>query len=312
MLKYIIILLDDSSISFCHYDNSNKPKLMSKEILRQGIFFAMKSNLRIQYVLPPYSLPQEYTELMGSMFHDTIGAMEQKELADVVIINDFWTVNKDLLDESQRYVIRTTIADFLSNYNSLESLIRKGVSFNVVFTDVEQFTDDKIKSYRSTLSTIGTWVKEAILSGKNCNTNLITDRIALDAMNNCGAGDSSITLAPDGKFYPCPAFYYEKDSYAQMGDIESGLTIKSAKLYTLEGAPLCKRCDAFHCKRCVWLNKKLTCEINTPSRQQCVMAHIERNAGRELLMDFHKDNLLKEKKIKKLNYLDPFDVYQNV
>lgn len=42
-------------------------------------------------------------------------------------------------------------------------------------------------------------------------------------------------------------------------------------------------CDAWHCKRCVWQNKKTTLEVNTPSREQCVLSHIERNATRSLL-----------------------------
>ena len=312
MLKYIVILLDDNSVSYCHYANNNQQRLMPRDILKQGILFAMKHDLKIQYILPPYAMPQDYQELMVSMFHDTIGAMEQNENADIVVINDFWNMDGKLLNAAQRYIIRTSIADFLNGYKLLESVIQRGVNFNVVFTDVEQFTDDKIRLYRNALAEIGTWIKDAVLNGVAINTNIITDRIALDTMNNCGAGDKSITLAPDGAFYPCPAFYYGKQPYAEIGNIETGLNIRSSRLYTLEGAPLCKRCDAFHCKRCVWLNKNLTCEINTPSRQQCVMAHVERNAAREVLQAFHKLNLLKDRKIKKVDYLDPFDVYQNI
>lgn len=312
MLKYLIILLDDSSVSFCHYPNSNQRRIMPKETLKQGILFAMKHDLKIQYVLPPYALEQDYQELIDSMFHDTIGAIEQNEMAEIIVVNDFWNMDKGLLKASKRYIIRTSITDFLNDYKLFESVIRRGVNFNVVFTDVEQFTDDKIGLYRNALSDIGVWIKEAVLNGVAINTNIITDRIALDAMNNCGAGHTSVTLAPDGVFYPCPAFYYDKQPYGEIGNIETGLNIRSPKLYTLEGAPLCKRCDAFHCKRCVWLNKKLTCEINTPSRQQCVMAHVERNASRGVLIAFHKLNLLKDKKIKKVDYLDPFEAYQNI
>lgn len=54
----------------------------------------------------------------------------------------------------------------------------------------------------------------------------------LDRMNNCGAGDTTITLAPDGKFYICPAFYLENQEDAlgdlkhSIGDLDNGLDIK--------------------------------------------------------------------------------------
>ncbi|MBQ2883609.1 MAG: CXXX repeat peptide maturase, partial [Alphaproteobacteria bacterium] len=185
-----------------------------------------------------------------------------------------------------------------------------GINANIVFVDVMSFTEDKIETYRTVLAELVKSVESSIFKGMNINTNLITDRIALDNMNNCGAGDTSITLAPNGKFYPCPAFYYDDNQHYIIGDIENGLDIKNKTLYKLEYAPLCKRCDAFQCKRCVWLNKKLTYEINTPSRQQCVMSHLEREAGATLLDRFHKHNILLNKTIEKIDYIDPFDNYK--
>lgn len=44
-------------------------------------------------------------------------------------------------------------------------------------------------------------------------------------MNNCNAGWESVTLAPDAKFYVCPAFYLGNDGYA-IGDLQKGLDIK--------------------------------------------------------------------------------------
>ena len=314
MLKYLVILLDDSSVSYCHYDSSNEPKLISLDILQKGILFAMKNDLKIQYVLPQGELTQSYTEAIYSMFHDNIGSIGQEEMADVIVVNGMEELakNENKLDASKRYVIRTTIDEFFERYDLLKNVFGRNISANVLFKDVESFTDDKIEQYQTVLKNLGVCLKDIILNGGNVNTNVLTDRIALDEMNNCGAVDTSITLAPNGKFYPCPAFYYDKDPYCECGDIETGLVIRNKRLFTLEGSPLCKRCDAFHCKRCVWLNKKLTYEVNTPSRQQCVMAHVERNASKELLDLFHQSNLLKEKEIATIDYMDPFDVYKDL
>jgi CXXX repeat peptide maturase len=140
-------------------------------------------------------------------------------------------------------------------------------------------------------------------------------------MNNCGAGVENITIAPNGKFYLCPAFYYDECSgvYNMMnnknhrsdtavGNLNTGLNVLNANLLKLENAPLCRNCDAYHCHRCVWSNMHSTMDINTPSHQQCVMTHIERNASRELLQKFQSIGLFQDREIKQINYLDPFDV----
>lgn len=311
MLKYLVILLDDTSTSYCHYDVEDREKnLIPLNVLKEGVLFAMKNNLKIQYILPNYTLPQNYIETMESMFNDKIGPIGQELPLSAIVINSLQSININMMDSSIQYVIRTTISDFFENYGILKELFTLGINANIVFVDVMSFTEDKIETYRTVLAELVKSVESSIFKGMNINTNLITDRIALDNMNNCGAGDTSITLAPNGKFYPCPAFYYDDNQYYIIGDIENGLDIRNKTLYKLEYAPLCKRCDAFQCKRCVWLNKKLTYEINTPSRQQCVMSHLEREAGATLLDRFHKHNILLNKTIEKIDYIDPFDNYK--
>ena len=84
--------------------------------------------------------------------------------------------------------------------------------------------------------------------------------------------------------------------------------IKNKQLYRLDHAPICRHCDAWQCKRCIWLNRKTTLEVNTPSHEQCVVAHLERNASRELLENIRKHGMfLPETEIKEIDYLDPFD-----
>ncbi len=124
----------------------------------------------------------------------------------------------------------------------------------------------------------------------------------LDSMNNCNAGENNLTLAPNGKFYICPAFYYDDEQ--AVGNLQEGINIKNQQLYKLEYAPLCRECDSYHCKRCVWMNKKTTLEVNTPSHEQCVVSHLERNAAREFLLR----TKIFDKQIKEISYLDPFDV----
>ena len=46
MLQYLIIQLDDTSVSYCHYANRKEEhKLIGQDDLKAGILFAMKENI---------------------------------------------------------------------------------------------------------------------------------------------------------------------------------------------------------------------------------------------------------------------------
>ena len=59
----------------------------------------------------------------------------------------------------------------------------------------------------------------------------------------------------------------------------------------------------------MWYNKLLCHEVNTPSHQQCIMAHIERKASQKLLAELRQidPTFQSEVNIPDLEYIDPFD-----
>lgn len=60
------------------------------------------------------------------------------------------------------------------------------------------------------------------------------------------------------------------------------------------------------------LIKKTTLEVNTPSHEQCVVSHLERNTTKQwLLKQQTNQGKYKDINIKELNYLDPFEEYKN-
>lgn len=301
MLQYLIILLDDTSASFCHYENpKTERRLIPIDILQQGIRFGMMENLMIQYVYPDYELPAEYSEVIESIDHSKIKPI--KEDADVVILNEILDI-----DVKVPVVLRVSKGKLFTNEDKVAALLEKTPRLNVVITDVDTFTEEDFEKYKAFLQQLSTMIEQMYVDGKAPQLNLLTDRMMLTKMNNCGAGETSITLAPNGNYYVCPAFYYENEADS-IGNIEHGLDIKNKQLYKLEYAPICRHCDAYQCKRCIWLNRKTTLEVNTPSREQCVIAHLERNASCELLQNIRKHGtFLPDKEIKEIDYLDPFD-----
>ena len=320
MIQYLVILLDDTSVSFCHYQNDKKERnLMPFETLKAGIVYAMKENLNIQFVYPSYPLSEEYLEVIDSIDHTDIKLANLGDDADVVVmdgINQIPGANDNDFKQGVSYVLRLSKHELFEEIANVCALLNKVERLNVVITDVENFTDADFERYSEVLRMLSEEVEKLYVAGKVVQLNLLTDRMMLDKMNNCGAGDTSVTLAPDGKFYVCPAFYLtdEEDGmgalHTSIGDVKHGLDIKNPQLYKLDHAPLCRRCDAYQCKRCIWLNRKMTFEVNTPSHEQCVMAHLERNASRDLLNAIRKYGafLPEQEEIKEITYLDPFDV----
>ncbi len=314
MIQYLVVLLDDTSVSFCHYCNDRKERrLMPLETLKNGIRYAMKENLNIQLVYPDYPLPKEYLEAIDCIDHTDIKSSTLGEKADVVVMDGIGQVDGK---QGVSYVLRLSRQELFERVTEVCALLYKVERLNVVITDIESFTDADFERYSNALQTLSDEVEKVYVAGKNVQLNLLTDRMMLDKMNNCGAGETSVTLAPDGKFYICPAFYLTKDEdrigalHTSIGDLQHGLDIKNPQLYRLDHAPLCRHCDAYQCKRCIWLNRKTTFEVNTPSHEQCVVAHLERNASRGLLNAIRKHGtfLPDKEEIKEISYLDPFDV----
>ena len=326
MLQYLVILLDDTSVAYCHADNQLKERnLISLETLKKGILFGMKHNLMIQYVFPDYALPKEYAEVIESIDNVKIYPMGCKPVtgiddgndADVEVANE---IPEKL--EAKNLVLRLAFSEMLAKKDAIAKLFASGARINLCITDVEQFTDEQIEAYKQVLNEWNTVLLGLYKQGQSPQFNLLTDRMMLDKMHNCEAGVSNITLAPNGKFYLCPAFYYDEQTKVDnqlnhhqptsdnsVGNLEKGLDIPNLQLLKLDHAPLCRNCDAYQCRRCLWLNRKLTWDLNTPSHQQCVMAHIERNASRNLLNDIRKvGEFMPQIDIKEINYLDPFEV----
>lgn len=308
MLKYLVILLDKTAVSYCHYNTPVTPsEPITLDLLKKTVLFAMKENLSVQFVYPKNKMPAEYSEIIESIDHCKIKPAAQATGADIIVFDGLEETEGFEFDTTKACVLRIGKEELFEKCDAIASLLGKTSRLNIVVTDVDSFSDNDIETYRTCLEMLSKKLEQLYVEGETPQCNLLTDRMMLAEMNNCGAGDTSITLGVDGYFYPCPAFAAEGSCKA--GSLDGGICIKNQQLYRLDHAPICRNCDAWQCKRCVWLNRRMTLEVNTPSHEQCVMGHLERNASRSLLTTIRKHGtfLPEREEIKEIDYLDPFD-----
>lgn len=312
MLKYLIVQTCDTATSFCHYKNTRpEPRLIDVDTLREALLWSMKENLNVQLVLPDYRLPQEYDSLMDSVDHVKVCASTSPYApnADVVVFNDWDGISDFSFRKGVAYAVRTDFVSFQENCGQVCALLSKVDRLNIVLTDIENIDESYNEIYTGLLDAVAKGIIEEYKVGHAVQLNLLTDRLMLTAMNNCNAGWETVTLAPDGKYYVCPAFYFEKDGFP-VGSVAEGLDINNPRLYRLDHAPICRTCDSWQCRRCVWLNRRTTLEVNTPSHEQCVAAHIERNASARLLASMREEIPgidMAAGNLRETNVLDPLD-----
>ena len=160
MMQYLIILLDDTSVNYCHCDNPyNEHRLINIDDLKAGIFYAMKENLMIQFVYPDYELPQEYIDLIASIDHHDIKPTGCGE-ADVYVIEDF---KKGYMPQDVM-ILRVTKNQLFESFGLISDLLRVVQRLNVVITDLETMTDGCLEQYNILLDKLAVVVKEDKLS----------------------------------------------------------------------------------------------------------------------------------------------------
>lgn len=303
MLKYLIVLLKDQSVSICHYSVTNKSNtLLPLEDLKRAITFGLKQNLIFQFLLPIETLPLEYYQIMNE-----VEGVLYTPFSDAKFDIE-GCVKVEMPNDSRSKKILLLPLSITSPFDEIELklsyLINSGYQISIILKDIEYATTQDLERYSEFLKRMVGIITNLHFSQEDSPLNIITDRIHLNTMNNCNAGVSSITLAPDGRFYLCPAFYYEGDDPISVH--KDGVVIPNQHLLKIENSPICSHCDAFQCHRCIFLNKKGTREVNTPTRNQCLVAHIERNASRILATNL--DWIDADKDIPELSYLDPFEI----
>ncbi len=318
-LESVIILTSDAAPSFCYYDNATKgTNSMSVEILRDSIEFC-KAGGYTATVLYSAKMPESHLNLLNCFDHIKIIDIDdfKSYLFDPkidVLVVEWQRMRKleTLQREKYNVILKMDLGDAKHLPMFVYQYHRYFQRLNVIFKNIESATESDLNQFRIDIEPLKNVMFELLTSNNAFEFNMITDRMLLSNVNSCDAGIKHVTIAPNGCFYICPAFYYANENDT-VGSIHTGIEIPNKHLLTIEYSALCRICDSYQCRRCVFLNKKMTHETNTPSHQQCVLSHHERNVSGILLQKLQNKHFFNHiKSIPPLYYLDPLDYYQDI
>jgi uncharacterized protein len=296
--KYLFFITSDDVTPHCDYRNwHNTKEVMDINTFNKGLEFAGKNGMT------PVFLGHALRSCNDNGAISIINAGEDVSDGNIIGVYD-----NDARGKIAGNCILLISRGKIGLITYLVEKIRRGNGrVNIVLENVKEWEDDDVSSYKEQLGRLSQIVYRTYAEGNPFEINVLTDVLNLNKMSNCDAGKRSFTLAPNGKFYICPAFYFDNPGNS-IGDVESGMNIRNHYLLELENAEFCMICDAYQCKRCKFLNKKYTGEINTPTRIQCLISHIEREESMALQILLMKAHLISAiHKLEPLDYCDPME-----
>lgn len=301
--RFLQIITNDNVKPHCGYRNwNNINNSMNDEVFKRGIEFA-KNNSFIPVILGDDFLAGDDEHVIYIIDAKKNSAIDNKIL---VYDNEVQAIE----GKSNNCILLISKENISKLSNLVFKLSKHYLRVNLVIDDIEKWKDEDLSQYEKELTKLVNLIVDINRNDDEFELNVLTDRLNLQTMCNCDSGKESFALAPNGKIYICPAFYFNNPDDC-IGSLEEGINIKNKYLFNIENAPICKGCDAYNCNRCKFLNKKLTEEYNTPSKVQCLISNIERNCTALLQEKLIKENLLevmnKKNIIKKVDCYDPLD-----
>lgn len=294
--KYLQFITNDNITPSCGYINMNTSNNKMDEITyNEGLQFAQKNGLiPIMIGTPEFLSKEKSNDYMWIVDSD-----ENKECTSPLLVYDNCFDNTE---HSTSNCILLVSKDNISNIHLwVSELFNTTKRVNLMLQNIYEWNDTDVVIYEHELEMLIQHIFDLYKNEKLVEMNVLTDIWDMKSMCNCSAGEQVFTLAPNGKLYLCPAWYFD-DPSNHIGDLKCGINIKNEELLKVEKAPICSFCDVYNCNRCKYLNKKLTGNINIPSKIQCTISHIERKKSQKL-----QNRLLEAKLINPVNILVDID-----
>ncbi|WP_346939904.1 radical SAM peptide maturase, CXXX-repeat target family [uncultured Clostridium sp.] len=302
--RYIQIMISDNIVPHCDYRNIYRNnEIMDEDTIKRAMEFSINNGYEIVFLGEP---PKSIEIKNPSVIYIT-GEDDKKQRSSEQYI-DIYDNEVKCSAENIKNCVLLINKDNIKNLSTLiEKLLKNKERINLVLEGTDKWTEEEINEYGNELDIITELIVEECKKNNYVEVNVLTDRLNSYKHCNCTNGSKTITLAPNGKFYICPAFYFNNPGDS-IGNLDRGIINENESLMHGEKSSLCKQCDAYQCKICKFMNKKLTEEYVAPSKIQCLISNYERNKSKELQKKLIKSGLEVSNKIMgDINSLDPLE-----
>ena len=261
--KYLYFIVNDNCVSVCHYRAAGQGISMSKEVLEIGLLYAEHEHMVPVFIGDPYSILGRAAK---KKLHVVVSDRYNQEIISNPIC-EFIPVyngeNHDPLIESNSCILSID-REHLSHLADISERIG-GYSkrINLKFTDLNQWKQSDFDMFRTQLNKLGNGICEKL----NVFSYLLNgDR----SDSSCKAGISEFALAPNGKLYPCPGYYFELPA-EEIGVIDKPDTFKmiEVSMYDHSKSLQCRDCPNSQCEQCTLQNRLMTGFKNLPSDSFC-------------------------------------------
>lgn len=294
--RFQYIMLSDDSAGYCfEMEKKKKSIAMSIETFRAALRFA-RMNFYTPVILyderePDQNFEKELLqyEVMRikpiSRITEGDGAIAVMKTEDISKVD----VNKLMM----QVILHISQKDLNILSESCSEIFKVSRKIHLVLDDWHCMNKKSYMIYKSELEKVAEIIVSYAKNKKYRQINVLTDIMISSDKMNCGAGYSSILVAPNGELYPCSSFY-NSNSHDKMGDVNLGI-IKDLNKYNMSDAPICSCCDISNCNICVFNNIQETKEYRVPSIEQCSIKNMEKAISIEL-----------QKRLQEIDPLTPF------
>lgn len=311
--KELYFLLSDDYVSYCSYDNKDKAiSEFSNETLIKGLKFAHHHFYKPVFVHSKSNFSfenqkdfegYEILHIVPAEFMNQAIASNLKEILPVYNLKNLSAYDKKL----DNLIFNISASEIKYLFDSVKILLSRTNRINVNITDLNKNFDEL--EYKRQMAQIKDLISnidkdQGILK----EINLLTDILFINSHDNCKAGHKTFVLAPNEKLYTCCAVY-SNEADSNIGNLDEGIIVDyDARLYEIKNSSICRLCDAYQCKNCVYTNRLYTKEVNVSPSFQCRKSHIERLVSSALLEQINHSTKFRwniDKQINDLGYLDP-------
>jgi len=308
--RFLYFHMSDQSVNYCMSPKTTEGnRYLSYENFKKGLAFARNNFYSPIIVYDNKELPAEYEVELKSFEAKRIKPLSLYNENDnntiyVVDVNDVITGQSINAKMIQLRILPEELEQLPALCERLFASVEK---INLIIDGWDRMTSDELETYEKSLESISELILQCFRENKIKQLDILTDIFLTKEMINCNAGVKSYTLAPTGDFYLCSGFY--QNGLEPVGDLETGINSHN-KNYKLENSPLCKKCENYQCKRCIYDNVIKTREYNVATELQCRLRYVEKKVSKSLQDEINKINnqtRFSYNTVEYTGYIDPLD-----